>query len=271
MSSIQAGQRNRPLSQSEIDELAAELRALDRAAHSGEGTIGKDARAARALAIAGEMVESLAGWAIDHQVGLAVNEVTYEPLDLSPAPGVDADNPRHEEAGASYKWTNPQINRRALANLLATNPGGFPYRLALEAALCLEALDLDQTPPILECRKLAFDDPSHALALLRLRAVEHVTFYYGAGSDRAEAERKVAQSYSVRTETLSHWEARLPLLLSHRLVSERLHRAEASGVTARRLGLPLCQAEMGKRDQQLRSDANRHDLVRRQLAARAAR
>jgi hypothetical protein len=271
MSSIHAGLRRQPLSQSEIDELAAELRALERAAQSAGGSVGKDARAARALAIAGAMVESLAGWAIDHQVGLAVNEVVYEPLDLSPSPDSDADDPRHEQAGAAYDWSNPIINRRALANLLATNPGGFPYRLALEAALCLEALDLDQTLPILEHRKPGVDDAPCTLAQLRLSAIGHVAFFHGAGSDRADAEYKVAQAYSARTETLRHWRARLPYLLGRRAVSESLERAEASGITARRLGLPLCQTEVSKRDQQLRSDANRHDVARRQLTARAMR
>ena len=43
MSSTLAGLRTRSLSQSEIDELAAELRALDRAAHSADDVAGKDA------------------------------------------------------------------------------------------------------------------------------------------------------------------------------------------------------------------------------------
>jgi len=224
------------LTSREIDDVIAELRALAREVRTADGQRGKDARAARALALSGLLVDALAGWAIDHHVGLAVNQVAYEPLDLAPAPDADADDDRHEEAGAAYDWSNPAINRRALANLLAANPGGFPYPLALEAALAIEALDLDRTPAIFEPRKRSLDDVATTLARLRLRAVEHVIFYHGAGASRTEAEEKVAGAFDVSVETLRQWAMRLPYLLGRRTVRDAFGRAEQAGTTARRLG-----------------------------------
>ncbi|MFQ5786294.1 MAG: hypothetical protein ACE5H8_15925 [Alphaproteobacteria bacterium] len=271
MTFAESQSRRRSLSQGEIDELVAELRALDREAHSTGRRTGKDMRAARALALTGALVESLAGWAIDHHVGLAVNNVLYEPMDLAPAFGADADDDRHETAGADYDWSNASINRRALTNLLAANPGAIPYLLALETALGLEALDLDETRPIFERRKRSLDHTPYMIAQLRLRAVEHVIFFERAENDRAAAEEKVAAAFGVSTEALRQWEMRLPYLLGNRPVSESYSRAAEAGVTARRLGLPLCRAEVRKRDEQLSSDATRHAAACRQLRPRKRR
>jgi|GEM_PF-4051848 len=263
--------RDGVLSDREIDDVIAELRALAREVRTTDGRRGKDARAAQALALAGLLVDALAGWAVDHHVGLAVNRVAYEPLDLAPAPGTDADDDRHEEAGAAYDWSNPAINRRALANLLAANSGGFPYTLVLEAALAVEALDLDRTASIFERRKRGLDDNAATLARLRLRAIEHVIFYDGAGASRTEAEEKVAAAFDVTVEILRQWALRLPYLLGRRRVRDAIGRAEHAGITARRLGLPLCRAEVRRRDQQLRSDAARHAAIRDRFARHARR
>lgn len=261
--------REGALSNREIDDVIAELRALAREVRTTDGRRGKDARAAQALALAGLLVDALAGWAVDHHVGLAVNRVTYEPLDLAPASGTDADDDRHEEAGAAYDWSNPAINRRALANLLTANSGGFPYALALEVALAAEALDLGRAPSIFEPRKRGLDDTAAGIARLRLCAIEHVIFYDGAGASRAEAEDKVADAYDVSVDVLRQWALRLPYLLGQRRVREAVARAEYAGTTARRLGLPLCRAEVRRHDQQLRSDAARHAAVRERLARHA--
>lgn len=257
------------LSHSEIDEIVAELRALSRAARDDSHPAGRDALATRALELARSLTESLAGWAVDHRIGLAVNEVVYEPLDLTPAAG--ADDSRHEFAGAGYDWSNASVNRRALTNLLMANPGAFPEPLVLEAALGLESLDLDQTQPIFERRNRTIDDIPFTLAVLRLHAIEHKLFFQAAGGDPDEAERKVADAYAVDMLTLREWEIRLPYLLGQRGVSESFHGAETAGSTARRLGLPLCQVEVRKRDEKLRSDGARHVATGRELIARMGR
>jgi len=272
MSAEKGRPRSRPLPQAQIEELVAELRRLEESVHSDGSASGKDAKSRRALRLAGVLIESLVGWAVDHQVGLAVDGVLYEPLDLQPADeGDDVDDRRHGQAGAVYDWSNPAVNRRALANLLAANPGGFPEELALECALGLEALLLDETRALFERRTRRLEDTHYALATLRLRAVEHVTFYANTGADRDQAERKVAQAYDIDTDRLRRWEARLPYLLGPVGVGESLDRAALAGMTARRLGLPLCEAEVRKRDQRLRSDSASHNAARRDLHERIGR
>ena len=265
MTNVSPARERDPLSKSEIEALVVEIAALSDAKSDRSKGMGKNARAARALSLAGTLVDGLAGWAIAHEVGLAVNDVQFDSLDLTTEPDSGADDEGHEADGASYDWSNPATSRRALVNLLAANSGAFPYALVLEAALSLEALDLDQVNPILESRRRALNEGPYMLAQLRLRSIEHVMFYSEAGAGREEAEGKVAAAYGVSVDTLREWTNRLPYLLGPRGVRDSYQRAGATGITARRLGPPLCRVEVRKRDEQLGSDATRHDVVQRDL------
>ena len=260
-----------PLSKSEIEALVREIAALSDPKSARSKGLGKDMRATRALSLAGTLVDGLAGWAIAHQVGLAVNDVQFDQLDLTAVPNSGAADEGHEADGDNYDWSNPTTNRRALVNLLAANSGAFPYALVLEAALSLEALDLDQINPILESRRRALNEGPYMLSQLRLRAIEHVMFYSEAGAGREEAEAKVAEAYGVSVDTLSEWRNRLPYLLGPRGVHDSYQRAGAAGGTAHRLGPPLCRVEVRKRDEQLGSDATRHEVVQRDLRSLAER
>jgi len=263
--------RSRPLPDRQIAEIIAELQALERSVQSDGSAVAKDTKAKRALLLAGILVDSLAGWAIDHEIGLAVAGALYEPLDLEPVATEGLDDEQFGALGAAYDWSNAAVNRRALANLLAANAGAFPRELALECALGLEALQLDETRVIFERRARRLEDARYRMAMQRLRAVEHAIFYENAGAAPADAEAKVAVAYEIDVDRLRRWRHRLPYLLGTVSVRENLERAAHSGLTARRLGLPLCEAEVRRRDQQLRVDAARHRAARRELHERARR
>ena len=66
-----------------ITSLLNRLAELERRSDPSGGTNsakGKDLAAFDALETAGELVRTVAGWAIDHQAGLAVEELSFVPL-----------------------------------------------------------------------------------------------------------------------------------------------------------------------------------------------
>src|SRR5271169_837796 len=97
---------------------------------------GKDLAAFRALQTAGKLVDALAGWALDHQVGLGLAGLEFLPLGPSslrthPAyvgTRVLADSHCHErEGGAVFSGIKPKRlataeKRRGLRNLAYANP-----------------------------------------------------------------------------------------------------------------------------------------------------
>ena len=111
---------------------------------STEGTAkGKDLLAFEALCVAGDLVEALAGWAIDHQIGLASEGLAFVPLQPSGTTNhpeylearAAVDNHRHEYAGAALRvspdgLTDLTVARQLIINLLQANPGGFPPVIA---------------------------------------------------------------------------------------------------------------------------------------------
>jgi hypothetical protein len=122
---------------------------------------GKDLAAFRALRAAGELVEYVAGWAIDHEAGLAVERLEFVPLQPAQTKRHPhylqqksmADNHRHEKIGAAEVEngsSDPQFLRACLINLLRCNSGGWPDWLCQTVIDALEALEFGEVHPIFE-------------------------------------------------------------------------------------------------------------------------
>src|SRR5271169_4788107 len=87
---------------------------------------GKDLAAFRALQTAGKLVNALAGWALDHQAGLALKSLKFVPLQPSGTrthpnylrARASVDDHQHERNGGRLTAIEPLVARRLLINLL---------------------------------------------------------------------------------------------------------------------------------------------------------
>jgi hypothetical protein len=102
-------------------------------AAGSESAKGKDGAAFDALKIAGSLVEAVAGWALDHQVGLALKGLEFVPLQPSGTKQhpdylkarQTVDDHIHEKTGAAALDFDSTVARKLLINLLRANSGGF--------------------------------------------------------------------------------------------------------------------------------------------------
>jgi hypothetical protein len=201
----------------------------------------------QALELAGELVRSVAGWALDHQYGLALHGLEFlplYPLRVRRLPEYIenrrlVDDHRHELSGASVTRQveiEPQIARKLLYNLLYANPGGFPDSLQHLAMQALKALDFGEVPALFEPAgkyvKAAYRELQ--LQLWALALMEYRATINGA---KTEARKEVAAAYNVASSTLTTWEYRLRQKLGYLCVSSTITRARngATQVKAARL------------------------------------
>ena len=100
---------------------------------------GKDLKVFCALELAGDLVRAVAGWAIDHTAGLALEGLSFVPLQPSQTKKhpdylqqrAAVDDHRHERNGGRIKnaTDDPRAAWRMMLNLLRSNPGAFPNPL----------------------------------------------------------------------------------------------------------------------------------------------
>jgi hypothetical protein len=212
----------------------------------GEQTAaGKDRAAFQALQTAGELVKQVAGWAIDHQIGLATKGLGYVPAG---PPGarehpdyiaarLAANSHDHERVGASVKRVgdsvktlDPVTERAALLNLLIANPGGFPAVVQRPAREALEALEFEEVLPILAPvkgnRKVKLGE-----LRLQLQVIGFVEFQIATGVKKLEAVKTAARTLCVAESTIKGWEYRLRKELGPLKVARTIARYSGWGRT----------------------------------------
>jgi hypothetical protein len=184
---------------------------------------GKDLAAFEALQLAGMLVDALAGWALDHQIGLAIANLDFLPLGPSSlrnhpqyiATRSQVNKHYHEQdGGAVFSGVRPQRlgtaqKRRALRNFLYANPGGFEGLLAFELHEGLKELELGWLTPLLRPTK----PKSHSrLRWIRCRlgAICFIEHERGKGKKKSEAKETAANEFGIDVETIQTWENRLP-------------------------------------------------------------
>ena len=104
---------------------------------------GKHRAALHALRITGDLVNALAGWALDHQAGLALKDLEFVELRTNktpvhpdyPSPEFAYDDHRHEWYGRNWVGRDgapidPIVARRWLMQLVQTNGGIFNWQLS---------------------------------------------------------------------------------------------------------------------------------------------
>jgi hypothetical protein len=202
-----------------VDELIRRLLELKKRSdpNGGEATAsGKDLRAFEALETAGNLVEALAGWAIHHTCGRALEGLPFVPLQPSGTKNhpeyknlrARVDDHRHEHAGARLDDTaDPTIARKILIGLIAGNAGAWPKELRDYVLHAFEEREYGKQSPLfapLKTRKKIGLREKRS----QLRAVCCVEYLCARGMKKYIAQEKVADAYNVSPETIRSWENR---------------------------------------------------------------
>lgn len=201
----------------------------------------KDENSRLAFMVVNDLVELLAGWAIDHQIGLVLNGMpggATAPHDGSYSEAQrEADNHVHEATAAGYDFTDTKANRRILTALLHHGPGPFPISIVIEATDALTALDMGETQPfVAPMRGVGKEIRNYTEWMLRYWAVLHAEYFLGMKQPRDDALDIVAKAYGIAPDTINKWAGALPEKLKGiRPVSEMKGVARGLGETAYRL------------------------------------
>jgi hypothetical protein len=181
---------------------------------------------------------------LDHQVGLAIENLRFVPLgppkllklpeyldDLS-----QVDNHRHERKGGNLCGAlDLATARRSLINLLRANSGGFNGQIQEMMLSALEAQDYDEreynrkvTLPVLK---------------LQLEVLCMIEYRVGLGHKKYNALNDVANTLGKRPETVRGWEKNLRAEFRQVDVTRELSTAKNLGTHERK-----CRANDGIRD-----------------------
>jgi hypothetical protein len=217
-----------------VAHLLGRLKHLYKQSHprgGAEAAKGKDHAAFDALQAAGELVDAVAGWALDHQVGLALNGLEFVPMQpsgtkqhpdyLKARRAVDAHT--HEQLGGlRHIEFDPIVARRLLINLLHRNPGRFPGALTFMTIDALEALDFGDTKPMLVAMKKGRAH-SRDVRRLELTALSLIEYRAALGLGKKERIQKdVAAIFGVMPAALLKWTGRLRKTFSDLAVEREL-------------------------------------------------
>jgi hypothetical protein len=208
-----------------IADLIEKLQTLERQTRPVAGVDeapNKDHAAYQALHFSQMLVDALAGWAIDHQVGLALHHLEFLPrfpqntrsmpsyIDRKAA----VDSHLHERLGTRRRgmtWADVAVTKRrqVVMNLLRGNAGAIPKPLASEIVEGLTSLSYGEVTPLFE-RAVAGRKVGRTVIALQCRALGFVEFRKATKLMTAyEAETVVADAYGVENVTVRKWGQRV--------------------------------------------------------------
>ena len=201
---------------------------------SAEGSeVDKDRKAFEALQHAGTLVNFVAGWAVDHTCGLAIDGLEFLPLTPRSNPHYAAakeavDHHKHEAALSNTAAVDPTVVRRMATNLLLANPGGFPPVVQSMLLAGLHALEFGEVQPILAPNRAA-KKVFYFEMMCQLEAVAFVEYLSKSGLRKYSAQDKIADTYGISAETLRSWEKRLRESLGTLKVARAIMFAQIAG------------------------------------------
>lgn len=185
------------------------------------GASGKDLNAFLALQAAGALVEVVAGWAIRHQIGTALEGRGFVPLGPQEARNTDAyrdakaavDDHRHEQLGElepGVALRDDQV-RQAIINILdpllasaAWSRGSAPIM-----SKCVEAMrDINHgfPPALTDIARERGLPTSYAARRLQMSAIGFIEYRRSAKRmTEASARRAVADAYGVGESAIRYW------------------------------------------------------------------
>ena len=200
----------------------------------------KDENSRLAFMAVSDLVEMLAGWAIDHQIGLVLNGTlggAAAPHDGGYSEAQrKANNHVHEAIATGYDFADTKTNRHILTALLNHGHGPFPISIVIEAINALTALDMGETQPfVAPSRGVGQESQSYSKWRLRYWAVLHVEYFRGMGLSRPNALGMVADAYGNEPETIEWWVTEAPKKLKDIPIQVMKGCARQAGKTAHRL------------------------------------
>jgi hypothetical protein len=209
----------------------------------GDATaVGKHEKSLHALHLAGQLVRELVGWAIDHQVGVAIQSIPPVPHLPLGVEGLraraiamrEADSHSHEISGETAERADiPDFALRdILAAMMQVNAGGLPLTAATAIHDALKALDLGETQPIFA--PVGRQGKSLRQRQLQLKAIEFVVFRRKRGQKQVDAEIVVLDAYGLTGETAyKQWRKQVAKFLGEFAVEraevKAAHAASAAG------------------------------------------
>jgi hypothetical protein len=184
---------------------------------------GKDDKAFVALNFASWLVGYLVGWAIDHQRGLALKNLTHVPLQPPQTNNhpeyvnsrLRVDSHEHEKAGGHAEQLSnmsPADTRRFVLNVL--RPMSWHLHLGNDLADALEALESGETLPIL---KEVGTSKRTTLTQLKLKlfAVAYIEHHYARGVKKVKSQTLVADKFGVTQNAVRDWPAEVRTALGN--------------------------------------------------------
>lgn len=217
---------------SRIDELEQRTRPS-----AGDASaVGKDAAAFQALSLAARLVEHIAGWAIDHQRGMAEKALRFVPRGHSSPTYHEAraavDQHEHERAGASVEKFDPPAARRFVSNMVLAMGSGL--RLPNELTEALEALDYGEVLPILQ--KVRTTKRTGLVEYrAKLTAVAYIEYQYKKGVLKRLSIEVVAEKFkTVAIDSVKDWPVEVRAALGNLAVERAIAFARNAGASYRR-------------------------------------
>lgn len=195
----------------QLDELETTSRpSIDRGSEKS-----KDLKAFRALHHAAWLMKYITKWAINHQIGLATNNLRFLPLHPKQTKNLPeyqaakqaVDSHDHERAGGVFSAhdASPETRRRITINVLSPLAGHLGLNDLLEA---LKALETGEVLPILQQATNA-DKVRYTEARFQLEAVALVEYWTVIKNKKIRALELVSEAFGVPLHTLRGWESRL--------------------------------------------------------------
>jgi hypothetical protein len=179
--------------------------------------VDKDLAAYNALNLAAALIEYVAGWAIYHQIGLALDGLQFVPV--GPAQTKDhpeyaaakkkVDSHEHERNGGALtaRKIDPLTANRSLINILA--PMAEHLNLPASMLEALKALDYGDTRPI---RTAAAPIKKTGLIELevKLKALAYIEYEYRKGIKKLQSQNVVAAKFGMITrDAVRDWNVEL--------------------------------------------------------------
>lgn len=215
--------------------LIAELEALERDTRPSKGpdsASGKDRSAFRALSLAASLVNSLAGWAIDHQRGLALEGLEAAmPFPEGASAALVARGKRNDQHSHEIKGKLDQDLTPAQARLFMLNvlrPMSQQFNFLNELVVALEALDFGETLPILRPMKTRKTGLIENRA--KLIALCHMTYEKQKGTNKNRTVADIANLFAANAETITkNWAKQVRDALTKDYVDQEIKTAAAAG------------------------------------------
>jgi hypothetical protein len=214
-----------------------ELERETRPSGGDETSKDKDLKSREAIFWAGCLMRVFAGWAIDHQQGLAMAGLKSAGAPTSKM----MDNPQfveekakwdsHEneraaiESDHSFDRLSAEQQRRFSSQVAELLEGVFPNSLAEG----LRALEYGEILPIVKKAKAGGDKRNYTERKQQLQALKYIEYERGKGSLVGKARETVGSQFVVDIEAIRKWEGPLRKSLGDSYVSRELTRAFEAG------------------------------------------